>query len=45
MLAKVVFCERMGWTFAEYDAAPVDEVSAAWQIWEMRDKLRSHHNS
>jgi hypothetical protein len=41
MLQKVVFCERMGWTFAEYDATPADEIGATWQIWDMREKLRS----
>jgi hypothetical protein len=41
MLQKVVFCERMGWTFSEYDATPADEIGATWQIWDMREKLRS----
>jgi hypothetical protein len=38
-LARLVFCERMGWTFAQYDATPVDELAAVWQIWELRRKF------
>lgn len=43
-LSRLVFCERLGWTFAQYDATPADEIGATWQIWELREKFRKKRN-
>jgi len=40
---KVKVCERMGWTFAEYDAQAADEVSAALHIWGLEHELSDRH--
>jgi len=37
---KLRVCERMHWTFAEYDATAADELLAAFEIWAMDARER-----
>lgn len=39
MLLKVTVCERMGWTFTQYDAQPANEIAALVEIWNLREKV------
>jgi hypothetical protein len=39
-LLKAVVCERMGWTFTEYDAQPANEVAALLAIWNIQHSLQ-----
>ncbi len=39
---KVKICERMHWTFAEYDATDAMELYAALNIWTLESKARPH---
>jgi hypothetical protein len=40
MLVKALVCERMHWTFTEYDAQPANELSALLEIWNIEESLR-----
>lgn len=40
MLLKALVCERMGWTFRQFDAQPANEVAGLVEIWNLREKLR-----
>ncbi|OQA14499.1 MAG: hypothetical protein BWY63_03153 [Chloroflexi bacterium ADurb.Bin360] len=40
MLVKALVCERMHWTFTEYDAQPANELSALLEIWNIQESLR-----
>ena len=31
-------CERMGWTFAEYDATPAIQMYEAFELWRLMDE-------
>lgn len=34
-------CERMGWTFAEYDATPAKDLLGMFDYWKIRKSLES----
>jgi len=38
-LLKAVVCERMGWTFRQFDAQPANEVAALVEIWNLQAGL------
>ena len=33
-------CERMGWTFSEYDATPAKDMFEAFELWSLMDQER-----
>jgi len=39
MLVKAMVCERMGWTFRQYDVQPAHEVAALLEIWNIKASL------
>jgi hypothetical protein len=38
LFTKIKICERMHWTFAEYDATDAIELQAALAIWSLEGR-------
>jgi len=38
--SRLVFCERMGWTFEQYDSAKAGDILFARKIWKIRNDLK-----
>lgn len=39
-LTRVQVCERMGWTFPEYDALDWSDVIGLLQVWDGQNKAK-----
>ena len=36
-VVRIQFCEKMGWTFEEFDNTPVQDVMDALEVWKVLD--------
>ena len=37
-------CERMGWTFSEYDATPAVDMYQAFELWRLEEAEKRRKN-
>lgn len=37
---RLKFCERMHWTFEQYDAAKAGDIAFAWAAWRVEIEAR-----
>lgn len=35
-MVRLQFCERMGWTFAQYDDTPARDILEAIELWRLQ---------
>lgn len=39
---RLTVCERMGWTFEEYDNTPARDLYVAFELWRHMDNARNN---
>jgi hypothetical protein len=37
---RAAVCERMGWTFAEFDRTPARDIIVLLEIWRVQEELK-----